>query len=124
MLAFFVSALAMVPAACSPTTCACTVCADAITLTVVDSADAAVNTFGVEATVNGNPVANTSNCDPGVRGTNTCSFGTELGVYDIVVRAPGFATKELAARFASDGGTDCCVNCAPNTLVDAVLIAE
>ena len=76
-----------------------------------------------EATVDDQPVPDITNCDPGFRLDNTCSFGQQAGIYRITVRSPGFQTRQLAARFAAKSGEDCCT-CLLGEDIDAVLVAE
>ena len=103
--------------------CPCFPCGAAIELRVVNAAgDPVANDWTVEAALDGNEV-DTSACTPGARnGLNTCGFGLDTGVYDVVVRTPR-EERELKARFAGRAGQNCC-NCLPLEPVQVVLEQE
>jgi hypothetical protein len=100
--------------------CPCSPCGFAITLNALDqNGDPVTGDWFVEASIDGENV-DTSGCDPAVRnGLNTCSFGFQTGVYEVVVRS-AVEEKELKARFAGRAGQNCC-NCIPGETVDVVL---
>jgi hypothetical protein len=89
--------------------CECVPCSSAVTVVVVDTDGDPVDDWTLEATVDGRRVDDFDACDPGARDGNQCSFGVERGVYHIIVRAPGYATREMNVRFAAESGTDCCL---------------
>jgi hypothetical protein len=95
----------------------CVACVNAITLTVTDEDGNEPQGWVMEATQDGEVVDDFGACDEDVRVGGTCSFGVEAGLYRIVVRAPGFETREIAARFAS---SNCC-QCLVGINVNAVL---
>lgn len=105
--------------------CECTPCQSAIVLNVFDEDNQPLADWVVDATLNGAPV-DVTNCDETLRvAPGTCSFGFETGVYRISIQAPGFQTRQLAARFAAKSGEDCCSTCLPvGTTVNAVLERE
>ena len=100
--------------------CECFPCGSAIDLRVFDGLGNRVNgTWQVEASLDGEAV-DTSACLPEERGgTNTCGFGFETGVYDIVVRSPD-VEKPLQARFAGRAGQNCC-GCLVGETVQVIL---
>ena len=100
--------------------CPCSPCGFAVTISVFDpEQNPFVNDWVVEATIDGDSV-DTSNCDPQVRnGLNSCGFGFEAGVYEVLVRSPQ-QEKELKARFAGRAGQDCCA-CINGETVTVVL---
>lgn len=100
--------------------CPCSPCGFAITLNVLDAAgDPLAGDWIVEAAIDGESV-DTSGCDPAVRnGLNSCGFGFETGVYEVLVRS-AFEEKELKARFAGRAGQNCC-NCITGETVDVFL---
>lgn len=106
--------------------CECFPCGAAIGLTVLDEDGNALNDDWVmAATLDGAPVDDASACDPGLRLGNSCAFGVATGVYRVVVEAPGFATREVAARSAVGSGQDCCMGaCADQTQVVVRMIPE
>lgn len=101
--------------------CECFPCQSAVVLNVFDEDSQPLSDWVVEATLDGLPV-DVSACDEAVRiSPGTCSFGSETGVYRITVQAPGFQTRQLAARFAARSGEDCC-SCLPvGATVTAIL---
>jgi hypothetical protein len=100
--------------------CFCAPCASAVSLSVVNTAGAPVDTgWSVEAALDGT-VVDTSACDEGVRTGNLCAFGFDPGVYDIVVRTTT-EEKHLVARSAPVTGQDCCSQCVATTNVPVVL---
>jgi hypothetical protein len=104
--------------------CECIPCTSAINLQVFDENDNALGTgWSAEATVDGAVVNDIVNCDESTRFGNSCDFGQETGIYRITIRAAGFLTKQIAARFAAKSGEDCCV-CLQATAVHAVLLAD
>ena len=100
--------------------CPCSPCGFAVTLTVSNpDGQPVAGDWIVEATLDGEDV-DTSGCDPVVRnGLNTCGFGFQTGVYEVIVRSPR-EEKELKARFAGRAGQNCC-NCINGETVDVVL---
>lgn len=101
-------------AACVPPggRCPCFVCDQAVSLTVVDTDGLPVNTFVVEAIVNGASIGEPSGCGVDERNGNSCSFGAEIGTYHLIVSAPGYETRESMVRVAEVGGGDlCCRAC-------------
>jgi hypothetical protein len=108
--------------ACAPdASCQCFACENAISLFVVDGSGAAVTDgWAVEATLDGVAV-DTSACAPGVRTSNQCAFGTDSGVYEIVVQTPS-EEKHVNGRAAATGGVDCCLGaCLPTENIPVVL---
>lgn len=106
--------------------CSCFACnQDAVTLNVFDAGGLPLPIFIVDATLDGVPVDTTS-CNDAVRlGSATCAFGSDLGVYRVTVQAEGFKTRQVAARFATKSGEDCCmVGCLGGTTVNVVLEEE
>lgn len=106
--------------------CACFPCGAAIGLTVLDEAGNALNDAWVmAATLDGAPVDDEGACDPDLRLGNSCTFGNATGVYRIVVEAPGYLPREVAARSAVASGQDCCMGaCADQTQVVLRLLPE
>lgn len=106
--------------------CECFPCGGAIGLTVEDQDGTALDVAWVmAATQDGAPVDDQGACDPDLRTGNSCAFGTTTGVYRIVVEAPGFQSREVAARSAVASGQDCCTGaCAGETLVVVRMIPE
>jgi hypothetical protein len=101
--------------------CPCIPCTSAIHLKVLDDQLNTLNDgWTVEATLNGTPVADITNCEPGARFNNECTFGGETGLYRITVRDEGFQTRQIAARFSAKSGEDCC-RCLTETVVTAIL---
>ena len=101
--------------------CNCFPCTSAIHLKVFDNQNNALTDgWTAEATVDGTTVDDITNCEAGARFGNECTFGNQTGLYRITVRAPGFATRQLAARFAAKSGEDCC-RCLSETVVTAIL---
>lgn len=104
--------------------CECISCdGSAVTLHVFDEAGQSFPEFVVDATVDG-AVVDTSTCnDPNARFTlGSCTFGDRAGVYRVNVRASGYETRHLVARFAARSGEDCCVSpCLRGITVNAVL---
>ncbi len=102
--------------------CQCFACGDAITLTVFDQDRQPLAADWIaEASLDGEDV-DTSACDPALRnGVNSCGFGFDPGVYEVIVRSPQ-REKELKARFAGNAGQNCC-NCISGETVDVVLEA-
>lgn len=99
--------------------CVCTPCAGAISLFVVDNAGIAATDWTVAATHDGESV-DTSNCDADVRaGTNQCTFGDALGVYEITVVGPT-GSVQATSRLASRVGQNCCA-CLVSTLTQVAL---
>lgn len=116
-------------AACPTGTCECFVCVpnQAVTMSVLDEDGTPLTDWLMDATVDGAVVDDIGSCDPANRATNTCSFGSDLGVYHVVVRAPGFVDKELSVRSAAASGQNCCGSgppCVANTLVSVFMIPE
>lgn len=93
-----------------PTACPCFICDAAVTLAVVDSDGAGVDGFVVAHAVNGEARGEPQACAPATREDNTCSFGVEIGVYHLVVSAPGFRPREAVVRVAEGAGSDLCCN--------------
>lgn len=106
--------------------CECFPCGAAVGLTVLDEAGNALNDpWVMAATLNGDPVDDGGSCDPDFRLGNSCAFGTETGVYRVVVEAPGYQTREVAARSAVASGQDCCMGaCANQAQVVVRLLPE
>lgn len=106
--------------------CECFPCGAAVALTVLDEAGNALNDpWVMAATLDGSPVDDGGACDPDFRLGNSCAFGTETGVYRVVVEAPGYRTREVAARSAVASGQDCCMGaCANQAQVVVRLIPE
>lgn len=123
-LALSLPAVALLPGAtCTgPSPCQCSVCSNAIELAVFRADNEALdNSFIVEATLDGLPVEDISNCDPEVRFDNACFFGTASGLYRMTVSGPGFVPRVIAARAAAKSGEDCCNTCLEPTTVSAFL---
>lgn len=98
-------------AACTGFACECFFADRAVTLVVVDDATArGIDDFFVEAIVNDVPVGEPPECNARFREGNTCSFGEEPGIYHVIVRAPGYATREAVARVAEEADSDLCCN--------------
>jgi len=98
-------------AACTGFTCECFFADRAVTLVVVDDATArGVDDFFVEAIVNDVPIGEPPECNARFREGNTCSFGEEPGIYHVIVRAPGYETREAVARVAEEADSDLCCN--------------
>lgn len=110
----------------SQTDCDCFPCMNAIGLTVQDQDGAALNDAWVmAATLDGAPVDDEGACDPDLRLGNSCAFGNATGVYRIVVAAPGYRPREVAARSSVPSGQDCCSwACAEETQVVVRMIPE
>lgn len=105
---------ALLVAACAPPPpfCECFVCERAVTMSVVDLDGRAVDAFVVEAIVNDVPQGQPEECAPEGRIANSCSFGAEIGVYHLIVSAPGFKSREVVVRLAEEGAGDiCCQAC-------------
>ena len=103
--------------------CPCAACSNAVTLNVFssDGHTALTGAWSVDAAVNGQNVDLAGACDVATRGaSNTCSVGTTLGVYDLVIRAHGFADREVAVRVAQ-ALEDCCATCIPPQSIDVEL---
>jgi hypothetical protein len=118
-------ALGMATTSCtSGNTCACAACGNAVTLNVFsrDNHTPLTGAWSVDAAVNGQNVDLAGACDAVTRGSasNTCQLGTELGVYDLVIRAQGFADREVAVRVAQ-GLEDCCSTCISPQSIDVEL---
>jgi hypothetical protein len=111
-------ALAACPGTLPPPNCPCQLSTTAVQLTVVDAVTGdAVENFAVEHLINGEPRGVPENCDQETRTGNFCEFGLELGVYDLIVTAPGYATRETRARqFARSGDACCDFRLAPRVL--------
>ena len=101
--------------------CECFPCGAAIGLTVQDQDGTALDDDWVmAATLDGAAVDDQGACDPDLRTGNSCAFGDATGMYRIVIEAPGFRTREVAARSAVESGRDCCMGiggCANETQV-------
>lgn len=127
VLLALVAALGQLGATCStPPACECFPCLTAIALTVVDQDGNPLEApWVMAATLDGEEVDDGGNCDPDLRMGNSCVFGVATGVYRIVVQAPGYQTREVAARCAAATGEDCCLGaCAAETQVVARLLPE
>ncbi len=99
--------------------CVCTPCSGAITLFVVDSAAQPATDWSVVATLDGAPVDMTA-CNVNVRaGSNQCTFGDELGVYQVTVSGPT-GQVQATTRLASRVGQNCCT-CLSSTLQQVAL---
>lgn len=99
--------------------CPCTPCSTAVELTVVDGQDGgAIESFVIEALLNGEAIGTPAGCAPEDRTANFCAFGFETGVYDLVVSAPGYETRETRVRQPERGSGDlCCRACLSPRLV-------
>ena len=106
--------------------CDCFPCGPAIGLSVLDQdGNALDDDWVMAATLDGNPINDDGACDPDFRLGNGCAFGNATGVYRIVVEAPGYRPREVAARNAVASGQDCCMGaCAATTQVVVRLIPE
>ncbi len=123
---FFLVGLASMlwAAACgdSPSACDCFLCERAMSVAVFDSSTGVpVEDFVLEYVLNGEargePV-----CDEFLEETNTCTFGDAPGLYHIVVRAPGYADRELVARVGlEDNSNRCCSSCVREREVEVSL---
>ncbi|MCP4503728.1 MAG: hypothetical protein GY822_27695 [Deltaproteobacteria bacterium] len=95
--------------------CECVVCIEdgAVLLSVEDSTGNEVEDFVVELVLNEVSVGQPANCTPEERdGSNSCTFGSELGFYHIIVTAPGYERRELAVRVFDEGQREvCCRAC-------------
>lgn len=118
MLRVFVAlASLLVAAACPgslpPPECECFPCSTAVQLTVVDGEDGtALNNFEIELILNGEARGTPAGCFSEDRTGNFCEFGSETGVYHMVVTAPGYATREARLRQPERGTGDlCCRAC-------------
>ncbi|MCC7070677.1 MAG: hypothetical protein IT383_05105 [Deltaproteobacteria bacterium] len=128
VLLVLLGALPPLGATCgSPEECPCFPCLiTAVALTVVDQdGNPLEQPWVMAATLDGEVVDDGGACDPDLRIGDTCAFGDSTGVYRIVVEAPGYQTREVAARCAAASGVDCCAGgCADETLVVARLLPE
>jgi hypothetical protein len=92
--------------------CPCALCSgSAVTLAGVDNTGApVVDGWDADAVVDGVPVDTA--CSPLERqaniSANICSFGTTVGVYQIVVHRESGPDIELITRNAAPSGVDCC----------------
>jgi hypothetical protein len=99
--------------------CVCTPCAGAISLFVVDNAGQPATDWTVAATHDGESV-DTFTCNTDVRaGSNQCSFGDALGVYEVTVVGPT-GSVQATSRLASRVGQNCCA-CLASTLEQVAL---
>jgi hypothetical protein len=91
--------------------CECFFADRAVTLTVVDAVtQRGIDDFFVELIVNEEPRGEPAECNARFREGNTCSFGDEPGRYHVIVRAPGFETREAVARVAEEANSELCCN--------------
>lgn len=114
-------------AACGPVTevgCPCIICEQsAITLTVVAASGEPVERFWVEHIVNGVGRGEPESCREGERDFNVCTFGRDVGIYDLIVRAPGFQSAEARVRVAPTGTPElCCSSCLSGSRLRMVLV--
>lgn len=87
----------------------------AVLLTVLDQDGNPLNApWVMAATLDGAVVDDGGACDPDLRAGNSCAFGAATGVYRIVVDAPGYLPREVAARSAAATGQDCCMGACVN----------
>jgi hypothetical protein len=94
--------------------CPCNPCDSVINFSVTDDAGTPLtddDRWVIEVTVNGQPIGQPAACTLGTRTDNTCAFGTDPGIYEIVVRGAGFTTVETVARFPERTGNECCGAC-------------
>ena len=105
-----VSAFAACPG--DPSACDCFICDRAVTLVLVDSVSgSAIDDFVTEYTLDGAQQGEAV-CDGTVTEQNECTFGNSPGIYNIVVRAPGFDPREVSARVALEAPSSrCCSSC-------------
>jgi hypothetical protein len=91
--------------------CECFFADRAVTLTVIDAAtQRGIDDFFVELIVNEQARGEPVECNARFRDGNTCSFGDEPGRYHVIVRAPGFETREAVTRIAEEANSELCCN--------------
>lgn len=115
--------------ACGPVTdvgCPCIICdQSAVTLTVVAASGEPVQQFWVEHIVNGEGRGEPESCREGAREINVCAFGRDVGIYDVIVRAPGYEQAEGRVRVAPTGSPErCCSSCLSGNRLRMVLRPE
>jgi hypothetical protein len=89
--------------------CECFFADRAIALNVVDDVqETPIDDFFVELVVNGDARGEPDECSAAFREGNTCSFGDETGVYNVIVRAPLYRTSELVVRVAEESNSEIC----------------
>ena len=114
-------------AACGPVTdvgCPCIICdQSAVTLTVVAASGEPVERFWVEHIVNGVGRGEPQSCLESERDSNVCAFGRDVGIYDLIVRAPGFQSAEARVRVVPTGTPElCCSSCLSGSRLRMVLL--
>ena len=110
------------PSGCGLEECTCAPCGAAVNFNVVDAEGNPVGDgWSLEATLDGIPVEANS-CDPALRaGQSFCFFGTDSGVYRVLLHAAGRPDKEMAIRFPGRAGVNCCGACIAGETVVATL---
>ena len=95
------------------TECECIVCSDAVLLSVSDAESGQpLEDFRVEVIYNGVPQGEPAACAAESRTDNVCGFGADPGLYHAIVSAPGYETREVVARVASEAASElCCLAC-------------
>jgi|GEM_PF-2264024 len=126
-----VSTVALLSSGCpgdSGEVCQCLVCAEdtAIAIDVADEEGVEVEDFVVEVLFNGENLGQPEGCSAEARdGDNACTFGSELGVYQVVVLAPGYERYEAAVRISDEGEREvCCRACLTSRELGVVLKAR
>ena len=80
----------------------------------VDDADTneGITNFVVEVIHNGDPMGEPIECQGRAEDSNSCIFGQDVGIYHVIVRAPGYDTREAVVRIADEGSSEiCCSAC-------------
>lgn len=111
--ALFAGVFAACPGDIVPVACECTPCSVAIELTVVDAvSNGPITNFEIEVVLNDQAVGTPNGCQVEDREGNFCAFGFETGIYDLIVTAPGYGTREARVRQPERGsGNLCCQAC-------------
>ena len=93
--------------------CGCLLCDGAVGLTVDDAeTQEGITNFVVEVVLNGESIGQPTACATRAEDSNSCVFGQDIGVYHVIVRAPGYETREAMVRIADEGSSEiCCSAC-------------
>ena len=109
----------------APDACQCLVCSEdaAVAIDVSDEEGVEVEDFVVEVLYNGQNLGQPEGCTPESReGDNSCTFGSELGIYQVVILAPGYERYEGTVRISDEGEREvCCRACLSSRELDVIL---
>lgn len=116
-------------AGCGPveeTGCPCIICQQsAVRLTIVTPSGEPIEDFWVEHIVNGEGRGEPEGCRRGETEGNECAFGRDVGLYDLVISAPGFQPTEARIRVAPTGTPElCCSACLSGERLRVVMVPQ